>query len=176
MDMIVVYETHFGQTREVAEAVADGARQAGADAEAVELATADPDVVARAGLLVVGAPTHVRGMSRPWTRGRAHAQEVGTQGEIPEGVREWLATLPEVDGRPAAAFDTRLRSPAAGGAAHGMVRGLRRHGFTVIVDGEGFVVDGAEGPLGAGEADRARAWGRKLARTMTAPRRTEARP
>ena len=176
MHMVVVYETHFGQTREIAESVADGARQAGAAAEAVELAAADPDVVARAGLLVVGAPTHVRGMSRPWTRGRAHAQEVGTQGAIPDGVREWLATLPEVKGSLAAAFDTRLRSPAAGGAAHGIVRGLRRHGFTVVVDGEGFVVDGAGGPLGAGEADRARAWGQKLAHTITAPRGTAARP
>ncbi|KLN32932.1 hypothetical protein FB00_20340 [Cellulosimicrobium funkei] len=173
--MVVVYETHFGQTREIAEAVPDGARRAGAVAEAVELATAGPDVVARAKLRVVGAPTHVRGMSRPWTRGRAHAQEVGTQGEIPDGVREWLATLPEGKGGPAAAFDTRLRSPAAGGAMHGIVRGLRRHGFTVIADGEGFVVDGAEGPLGAGESDRARAWGQRLARAV-APRRTEARP
>lgn len=170
MDIAVVYETHYGQTRAVATAIAEGAREMGASAAVMALAEVTPDVVRSAGLLVVGAPTHVLGMSRPWTRGRAHPQEVGSQGEIPDGVREWLATLPAMEGEwRAAAFDTRLPSPMAGGASHGIVRGLRRHGFTLVADAEGFVVEEAEGPLRAGESERAKAWGAELARALVQP-------
>ncbi|TRW44091.1 flavodoxin family protein [Georgenia yuyongxinii] len=170
MDVAVVYETHYGQTHEVATAIAEGARQAGADAAVLALTEVTPELAERAGLLVVGAPTHVLGMSRPWTRGKAHPQEVGTQGEVPDGVREWLATLPAVEGQwRAAAFDTRLPSTLAGGASHGIVRGLRHHGFTLVADPEGFVVEEAEGPLREGKTERARAWGAELARALAAP-------
>jgi hypothetical protein len=41
------------------------------------------------------------------------------------------------DRRQAAAFDTRLGSPLAGGAAHGIARRLRRHGYQLASDPEG---------------------------------------
>jgi hypothetical protein len=72
---------------------------------------------------------------------------------------EWRAT----------AFDTRLPSALAGGASHGIVRGLRHHGFTLVADAEGFVVEEAEGPLRDGEEERARAWGAELARAVVHP-------
>lgn len=51
-------------------------------------------------LIVVGGPTHMRGMSRPWSRERLHAQEPGTGGEVAAGVRESLkGPTPEPDGR-----------------------------------------------------------------------------
>ncbi|KAE8764107.1 flavodoxin family protein [Georgenia thermotolerans] len=170
MDVAVVYETHYGQTRAVAEAIAEGAREAGAEATVMEVGEATPDVVRSADLIVVGAPTHVLSMSRHWTRGRAHPAEVGTQGDIPDGVREWLATLPAVEGEwHAAAFDTHLPSPLSGGATHGIARGLRRHGFTLVGEPERFTVEEVEGPLRTGERERARAWGEDLARRAAQP-------
>ncbi|WP_341358484.1 flavodoxin domain-containing protein [Georgenia sp. M64] len=173
MEMTVVYETVYGTTREVAEAIADGARGAGASVTvrevAEELAEREPD------LLVVGGPTHVRGMSTAWSRGKA-AEDApdGGGGDAPDGgggddtdqatsqgVRDWLAHLGTTGGK-AATFDTHLGNPLAGGAARPIARALRRHGRDVIAR-EGFVLDGGKGPLRAGELDRARAWGAELA-------------
>lgn len=172
MDVVVVYETHYGQTREVASAIADGAREAGADVSVVGVEEATAPQVDGADLLVVGGPTHMLGMSRPWSRGKAHPQEVGTGGEIDDGVREWLVGLPAAGtGQRAAAFDTRLPSALAGGAAHGVARALRRHGFELVADPEGFVVEEAQGPLREGEEDRARAWGAALTGKVAAAAR-----
>jgi hypothetical protein len=66
------------------------------------------------------------------------------------------------DGGNAAAFDTRLPSRMAGGAARGIARRLRRHGYHLVSDPEGFVVDDAYGPLRAGEIERAKEWGAQL--------------
>ncbi|WP_152189970.1 flavodoxin domain-containing protein [Georgenia satyanarayanai] len=163
MDVVVVYETHFGQTREIAAHIADGARETGAAAVVVAVDHATREQVDGADLLVVGGPTHVRGMSRPWSRERLHAQELGTHGEIAAGVREWLAGLPAASaGKHAAAFDTRLPSALAGGAARGVAHGLREHGFSLVAAPEGFLVEEADGPLREGEPARARAWGAQL--------------
>jgi hypothetical protein len=79
------------------------------------------------------------------------------------GLREWLRDLPRRDGARAAAFDTRLdRSPMLTGmAARGITKRLRRRGYEVI-GSESFLVEDSEGPLEAGELDRARAWGEQL--------------
>ena len=80
-------------------------------------------------------------------------------------MREWLTSLPAAQrGRRAAAFDTRLPSRLAGGAARSAARELRKHGYQLATKAEGFVVTGTEGPLRDGELDRARAWGAGLAR------------
>ncbi|GAA1641641.1 hypothetical protein [Georgenia ruanii] len=71
----------------------------------------------------------------------------------------------------AAALDTHLPSPLSGGASHGIARGLRRHGSTLVGDPERFVVEDVEGPLRAGERERARAWGQDLARRAGQPQR-----
>ncbi len=165
MDVVVVYETHFGQTGAIAAEIADGAHEAGANAVAVAVDHATREQVDGADLLVVGGPTHMRGMSRPWSRERLHAQELGSGGEIAAGVREWLKELPaESAGKRAAAFDTRLPSALAGGAARGVAHGLRDHGYSLAAEPEGFVVEEADGPLRDGERERARAWGAELAR------------
>ncbi|WP_156252443.1 flavodoxin domain-containing protein [Pseudactinotalea terrae] len=169
MDVVVVYETHFGQTRDVASEIAAGAKDAGATTTVVSVDEATAEVVNAADLLIVGAPTQVLGMSRPWSRGLAHPQEVGTHGDIADGVREWLVGLPAVGaGRRAAAFDTKLPSALAGSAARGVAHGLRQHGFTIIGHPDHFIVEDAEGPLREGERERARAWGAELAGAVAA--------
>ena len=60
-----------------------------------------------------------------------------------------------------------LRSPMAGGAAHGIARRLRKHGYHLVSDPEGFVVEDADGPLRAGELERAKQWGVQLVRAST---------
>jgi hypothetical protein len=174
MDVVVVYESVFGNTRVIAEAVADGLRGADPDARVAVLGVAEatPDRIGEAELVVVGGPTHMLGMSRASSRqkamesgdGATRDKEHHEEGAEGPGIREWLEALPKAPrGRRAAAFDTRLSNPLAGGAARSIARKLRRHGYDVVAKPEGFVVDGAEGPLRAGERDRANAWGAGLA-------------
>ncbi len=69
MRVSVVYESLFGDTREIAQAIATGIRE---EDPAVELACspaaeADPQL-AQADLLIVGAPTHFLGLPSPRSR------------------------------------------------------------------------------------------------------------
>jgi hypothetical protein len=70
MEIAVVFESMYGVTHEVAEAIAEGAAQARPEASVVCLRVGDaqPERMATADLLVVGGPTHMRGMSSGMTR------------------------------------------------------------------------------------------------------------
>lgn len=173
MDVAVVYESIYGNTEVIAEAVADGVRQGDPAARVTVLPVADADWDATAGasLVIVGGPTHMLGMSRASSRRTAaeKAQSPATGNGGSEGIREWLDAQPRSGGRArmAAAFDTRLSSRLAGGAARPIAKSLRRHGYAVVVKPEGFVVDSSTGPLRSGERDRAKEWGADLARRAT---------
>ncbi|MGY1616216.1 flavodoxin family protein [Geodermatophilus sp. SYSU D00691] len=177
MRVAVVYESLYGNTREVAEAIAGGVTDARPDAtvDLVRVAEAEHGRVAAADLLIVGGPTHMRGMTTGMSRhmgvssearkppAEAHELEPGAEGP---GVRDWFHGLPHAQGhRPAAAFDTRIGARLAGGAAGGIAHRLRRHGYEVVAEPEGFLVqDDGEGPLKDGERERARAWAAELVR------------
>src|SRR5438270_13966358 len=61
--VLVVYESMFGATRQVAEAIGEGAaRTATVQVRRVDLA--QPDEFAAADVLVIGAPTHGHGLPR----------------------------------------------------------------------------------------------------------------
>jgi hypothetical protein len=87
--------------------------------------------------------------------------EPGAEGP---GARDWFHDLPKTATHPhAAAFDTRAAAPMSGGAAHGIAHRLRAHGYDLVAEPTGFVIEGgADGPLRDGELDRARAWGTTL--------------
>ena len=168
MKAVVVYESVFGYTRAIAEAVAEGL--GGVPVLSVR------EAVERAGdldLLVVGGPTHAHGLATD--RSRHLAVDSAHEGAHVEpdateepGLRSWLGDL-RATGRPAAAFDTRADGVPllTGSAARGIARRLRHHGFDVLAT-DSFLVTGTEGPLKPGELERARAWGEKLAHSMPA--------
>jgi hypothetical protein len=177
MKVTIVYESMFGNTHEVAQAIGDGIRNAqpDADVQCVGVADASPELIKSTDLLVVGGPTHIRGMTSGLSRkmgisGEQNAEAKGEPAhELEEdaegpGVREWFKGLPNLEdgGGPAAAFDTRLESSMAGGAARGIARRLRKHGYRLVSEPEGFIVEDAYGPLQSGEIDRAKQWGAQL--------------
>jgi len=176
MRVVVVYESLFGNTREIAEAVAEGARQADAGAlvNCLPIAEADPELIQDVDLLVVGGPTHMRGMTSAFTRKMGlqaerkkatvggHAPEAGAEGP---GVRDWLHEQPAPrPGIRAAAFDTRADARLAGGAAQGIARRLRHLGYVMVAEPEGYIIEDTEGPLRDGEEARATAWGTEVYR------------
>ncbi|MFK5635838.1 MULTISPECIES: flavodoxin family protein [unclassified Ornithinimicrobium] len=159
MTYLVVYESAFGNTREVAEAVAAGL---GEGTEAVDVGTAPPLEGLDVDLLVLGGPTHAFGMSRPQTREDAEARG----GHPPStGIREWLDAAEGASLR-VATFDTHTRKPnLPGTAGKAAAKRLRALGCTLVADPEKFWVHGDRGPLLDGELERATTWGERLRET-----------
>ena len=156
MKSIVVYGSHFGNTRKIAEAIADALRSRGA----VHVFSADeaPATLPQGtDLVLIGGPTEGHRMTEPVARFFARL--------TPGAVR----------GIAAAAFDTRLRWPhwLSGSAAAGIAKKLRQAGARVVVPEESFLVASTSstsednGPgLYPGELERAAAWAAALADAM----------
>ncbi len=165
MHALVIFESMFGNTRVIAEAIAEGLSSR-FETDLIEVGAAPKVIYDNVELLVVGGPTHAFGMSRPGTR-HAAADQAG-EGLVSCGIgqREWLDAVEGGSGRVvAAAFDTRLAKPhwLVGSAARAYDRRLRRLGFRVSSPPQSFYVAGTPGPLLDGEAERARRWGLEMA-------------
>jgi Flavodoxin domain len=164
---LVVYESMWGNSEQVARAVAAGVREV-MEVELVEVASAPTDL-ADTDLVVAGGPTHAFSMSRANTRRDARGQGAPL-GSVASGLREWLDALPREQGRWLAAFDTRVTKVRhlPGSAARSAARAGRHHGFTAAVHPESFYVLDVDGPLAEGELDRARQWGHAVAASLPA--------
>lgn len=162
MRALVVYESMFGNTLAIAQAVGEGI-EASMHADVVEVGVAPDAVPWDVSLLVVGGPTHAFSMSWPSTR-RDVAGRSTTVISRERGIREWLGALPGLKtATEAAAFDTRAISRVSGSAARAASRRLDRLGYPLVSGPTSFRVTGVTGPLVGGERDRARAWGRAIA-------------
>lgn len=169
MTVLVVYESMYGTTRTVAEAIADGLAPAGpvrvVEVGALAAAPGGRKIAADVALLVVGGPTHAFGMSRPTTR--TDAPKYTTDGVIIStrgGIREWLddVSLP-IGGTRVATFDTRTSKPRLpGSAAKQAEKQLVQMGGRPIAPSRSFWVTGRVG-LVEGEEEKARAFGAELA-------------
>jgi hypothetical protein len=143
---VVIYESALGNTRRIADAIADGI-SSDAMVCAVAFATRrDLDV----DLLVVGGPS-----------GRADG------GDLAVGLSDWLE-LHSLAGVRAAAFETRpkrstLFTPST---SKGLARRLRAAGASVIAPPTSFFVDRND-RLMVGELDRAMEFGALLAGQFT---------
>ncbi len=166
MRAIVVFESLWGNTGQIARAVALGIEES----IVVDLANAEsaPTQLEGYDLVVVGGPTHAFSMSRPSTRETAvqtqHAPRV-----VKRGIREWLDDVSAVFHPIAAAtFDTKVESPRLPGSAAKAARSeLRSKGFDVRVPSQTFRVHGYGGPLVDGELDRAEEWGKALGASLS---------
>ncbi|HTH07714.1 MAG TPA: flavodoxin domain-containing protein [Ilumatobacteraceae bacterium] len=164
----IVYESMFGSTRKVAEAIARGLRPQ-CTTRVVRVSEASDSIV-DTDLLIVGAPTHAHGLSRPQSRAEAAKWaadperglelEPGAEGT---GMREWLDRVDELPAR-SAAFDTRADIPEifSGSAARKIEHQLRRRRSDPIIERQSFLVD-KRSSLESGELDRAEEWGREIA-------------
>ncbi len=169
MKILVIYDSVYGNTKKIAEAIAtalaDGHMQQPEQPApepgrpAVELRLAgelQPRQLEGCDLLVVGSPT--RGF-RPT--------------EALAALLERLAPK-ALQGARVAAFDTRFKADeqksivtrfvvrTGGYAAKRIADQLKKAGANLIVPPEGFYVVDTEGPLKDGELERAAAWARSL--------------
>jgi Flavodoxin len=173
MDALVVFESMYGNTAAVGEAIAGSLRACGLNVQARLVSEVDPVETADVDLLLVGGPTHVHGMSRASTRKTAANDETNTFPDptLEPGLKEWLRSVSTGESKPAAAFDTRIDKPVilTGSAAKGIARLLESRGFRVVVKPESFFVT-SENQLVEGQLEHAAAWAEAVAKRVTAER------
>lgn len=145
MRSLVIYHSKYGNTERIARAIGEGLSERG-EAHMVTLGDVRPEQLATAHMVVLGAPTHIKGMT--WA------------------MRRFLRRSPRESwfGRPVAVFDTRFHEDQrkTGSAAITLGARLQAMGALLLAPPESFFVVGMEGPLEEGELARAKLWGRQL--------------
>ncbi len=151
MKSLVVYDSFFGNTEKIAQAIADALKAKG-DVTLCRIAELSLDSLQSINLLVVGSPTRAFNPSKSTTT--------------------FLKSIPSrrLEGIKVAAFDTRIAVEDVnlwfltimvklfGYAAETIGKRLMQKGGTPLLDPTGFYVKDSEGPLKNGEIDRAKTW------------------
>jgi flavodoxin I len=146
MKALVVYDSVYGNTRAIAEAIG---KALPGEVPVLHVTDVQPSDLQSVDLLVIGSPTH---------------------GAMPsEAMQSLIERMgpPAREGSRAAAFDTRLTwgllERWGGFAASKIADSLRGKGWTLIGEPGGFLVGGIKkGPLKKGELERAAAWAKCL--------------
>jgi hypothetical protein len=168
MNALIVYESMFGNTRRLAESIAEALRTAGVETSIMHAHKAPSDL-SDYQLVIVGAPTHAHGLPRPKSRIDAADWAADSAKKLTlepsagsTGVREWLGGVMLVGDPRFAVFSTRADIPRifSGDACAAIAKGLRRHLADVDAH-EDFLV-GLDNQLIDGEESRAREWAGSL--------------
>ena len=149
MKILVVYDSLYGNTEQVARAIGGALNGDVKVVPAGEAGLADLEGVE---LLIAGAPTQGGRPSPP--------------------MQEFLGKIPDsaIKGSSVASFDTRFSAKWVGifGYAAGRIaKNLKGKGGSLVIDPEPFFVKGKEGPLKEGELERAAAWGQEVFNKVT---------
>ncbi len=147
MKALVVYDSVYGNTERIANAIA-GAIVPSGDVKAVRPGEVSLSELQSVELLIVGSP--VQG------------------GRATKAVQTFLKNIPAngLGSISVATFDTRMAMRFAklfGNAAERIAKDLKEKGANLVAPPEGFVVQGKEGPLREGELERAGVWARGIA-------------
>jgi flavodoxin len=155
MKVLIVYDSYFGNTEKVAQAIGDAFRPQ-AEVEVLRVAVVKPEQLAGLDVLIVGSPTRAFSATPP--------------------VKQFLGSIPRdsLDGVKVAAFDTRIAVEETGPrflallvlvfgyAAEPIANRLQRKGGELGAAPAGFIVEGSEGPLREGELQRAADWAKQI--------------
>lgn len=151
---LVVYDSAFGNTEQIAQAVARGLKQS-YEINLQPVRNIEISDVQDIDLLVIGSPTQ------------------GGSPTIP--IKDFITAIPRsrLQDIQVAVFDTRFSKrgfdfglrrllSVVGYAAGRMAKALQAKGAVLKVSPEGFIVEGKRGPLKSGEVARAATWAKTL--------------
>jgi len=155
MKALIVYDSFFGNTEQVARAIGN-AFGSQADVNVLRVGDVKPEHLTGLNLLIVGSPTRAFSPS--------------------PAIKNFLAGIPRqsLRGATVAAFDTRIAlsdidsrflsvmARVFGYAAKPIADGLVKKGGELGLAPEGFFVKGTEGPLKEGELERAAQWAKHI--------------
>jgi flavodoxin len=147
---IVVYESKYGNTKLVAEAIAEGMNQVlGQEAVVAELNDVDLTQIDRFDTILVGSPNHIGGATR--------------------GIRKFIDKLGKLnlEDKQGAVFDTYLAKDFEK-AVKKMEKqiGEKVPGLTLVAPGLSIMIDGMKGPITDGELSKCKEFGVKIATQM----------
>lgn len=142
---IVLYDSGFGNTKQIAEAIAEGI---GESALLLHVSDFSIEHLANLNAIIAGSPIN---------------------GFMPtEKMQAALKMIPAgaLKGIKAASFDTRMQLWIHGDAAKKISKRLAAAGAEIMSEPALFFVLKKEGPLAEGEIERAREWGRKIVESL----------
>ena len=159
MKTLIVYDSFFGNTEKVAQAIGNslGSKE---NVETLRVSEVKPEQLIGLELLIVGSPTRVFKPTKAI---------MGFLNKIPLNV---------LKGVKLAAFDTRISTVDVnsrflnilvklfGYAAKTIAYKLEKKGGSLIIPPEGFLVKDSEGPLKDGELERAVDWVKLIMKTL----------
>jgi flavodoxin I len=141
MKAVVVYDSTYGNTEKVAQAIGEAIA-----AEVRRVGQVNPADLKGFDLVIIGSPT--------------------MGGRPTEAIQGLLKAVgPGFKGANVAAFDTRLTSKWVrifNYAAPRIAGSLKANGAVVLGSPEGFFVTGTKGPLKEGELERAAGWAKEI--------------
>ncbi len=147
MKALIVYDSVHGNTERIAQVIGKVIAQE-IEVVVIRANEVNTEQLKDTELVIIGSPTH--------------------GGWFTEAVKEFLNNtmkLVKQDIR-IAVFDTRtppvLMSKVFGFAANKMRKTLKKQGREIVVEPEGFLVEGIKGPLLEGEEERAEKWGKSI--------------
>ena len=145
MKALLVYDSMYGNTEQVARAIADALKPA-AEIEVLKASEAVQNNWSSIELLIVGSPTQGGRATRP--------------------VLDFLYSIPgdALNNTDVMAFDTRLGAfwvKIFGFAGNRIAGSLKNKGGRLLGQPQGFIVRATRGPLEDGEAERASTWAKE---------------
>ncbi len=148
MKVLVVYDSVYGNTEQIARAIGGAITN---DVKVLHAREAEPSELQGIDLLIAGAPT---------------------QGGRPtQAMQDFLKRVSKSDIKDLkiATFDTRISAKWVGifGYAAGRIaRNLKKKGGVLLLNPEPFFVEGTQGPLKEGEPERAAAWAQEVIKSL----------
>ena len=144
MKAMVIYDSLYGNTEQIAGAVGGGIE---GEVKVVKVGEVKPEEIGSYDLIIVGSPTQA--------------------GHHTKAMQDFIAGLPlgALEDKAVASFDTRGKTwivKIFGWAANRIADALKAEGANLIAPGEGFFVKATKGPLVEGELERAAAWAKNL--------------
>ncbi len=159
MKALVIYDSAFGNTEQIAQAIGI-ALGSSDDVKVMRVGDVKPDQLVGLKLLILGSPTQrfrpLPGISN-WLNGVPQNSLIG----VKVAAFDTRLTMEEINKTPALAFFVKLSGDSAYTAKHIADR-LKKKGGQLIVPPEGFFVEGMEGPLVHGELERAQEWAKQI--------------
>ncbi len=156
MKTLVIYDSQYGNTEQVARIIAASLDKYGiGPAKVVHVSKADSTTLKGTKLLVVGSPT------QKWAP--------------TEAMKAFLEKLPDLSGMSATAFDTRFKGPwfLTGSAARTIIKKLKEKGAQIIEPQHSFFVKAVEGPLNQWEIPHIESWAAVIADKQAKREETE---
>jgi flavorubredoxin len=147
---IVIFDSKFGNTGEIAKSLAGGLERAGLDVDCLNMRDVKIEALSDYDLIAVGAPTQAFSASKP--------------------MKDFLQKLAEtetVKGKLGFAFDTKFASPLSGSASKYIEGRLSKLGAKIVRPRQSAIVKKSEGPLAEGEPEAFDRIGFEIGTTIT---------